>query len=96
MIKNPLHVTVDEKLRDLREFFQEHNLFGVPVVDGEGTLEGVLLPSAVEEAYNKKSVHQFLGFSGIVGGEEFRTMPLLTRSGRRLSWLSINIVLRGS
>lgn len=31
--------------------------------------------------------------SGIIGGEEFRTMPLLSRSGRRLSWLTINIVL---
>lgn len=31
--------------------------------------------------------------SGIIGGEEFRTMPLLSRSGRRLSWLSLNIIL---
>jgi Mg/Co/Ni transporter MgtE len=30
---------------------------------------------------------------GIVGGEEFRSMPLVQRSFRRLSWLSINIVL---
>ena len=30
---------------------------------------------------------------GILGGEELRTMPLRTRSARRLSWLSINIVL---
>ena len=32
-------------------------------------------------------------FAGIVGGEEFRSMPLFKRSSRRLSWLSINIVL---
>jgi len=93
MIRQPLHVKVDDNLKKLGEFFQEHNLFGVPVVDRGGVLAGVLLPSAVEEAFNKKSVHQFLGFSGIVGGEEFRTMPLLKRSGRRLSWLSINIFL---
>jgi magnesium transporter len=93
MISQPLHVKVDDNLKTLREFFQEHNLFGVPVVESDFALAGVLLPSAVEEAFNKKSVHQFLGFSGIIGGEEFRTMPLLTRSGRRLSWLSINIVL---
>ncbi|MBT8333090.1 MAG: magnesium transporter, partial [Deltaproteobacteria bacterium] len=35
----------------------------------------------------------FLRLSGIIGGEEFRTMPLAIRSSRRLSWLSINIVL---
>jgi magnesium transporter len=30
---------------------------------------------------------------GIIGGDEIRSMPLLTRTRRRLSWLSINIVL---
>lgn len=93
MIENPLQVKDQNQLKDLRDFFQKHHLFGVPVVDQLGCLKGVLLPSAVEEAYKKKSVHQFLGVSGIVGGEEFRTMPLWTRSSRRLSWLSINIVL---
>ena len=35
----------------------------------------------------------FLNFSGIVGGEELRSMPMLSRSFRRLSWLSVNIFL---
>jgi len=30
---------------------------------------------------------------GIVGGDEIRTLPLLTRSRRRLSWLTVNVVL---
>ena len=30
---------------------------------------------------------------GIVGGDEIRTLPIITRTRRRLSWLSINIVL---
>jgi len=93
MISKPLKVTVDATLEDLRNFFEEHDLFGVPVVDADNRLVGVVLPEAVEEARRKRSVHQFLGFSGIVGGEEFRSMPLLQRSGRRLSWLSLNIVL---
>ena len=93
MISKPLKVTVDATLEDLRNFFEEHDLFGVPVVDADNRLVGVVLPEAVEEARRKHSVHQFLGFSGIVGGEEFRSMPLLQRSGRRLSWLSLNIVL---
>ncbi len=93
MISRPLSVTVDATLEDLRNFFEEHDLFGVPVVDADGRLVGVVLPEAVEEARRKRSVHQFLGFSGIVGGEEFRSMPLFNRSGRRLSWLSLNIGL---
>ncbi len=93
MLSRPLFVTVDATLEDLRNFFEEHDLFGVPVVDADGRLVGVVLPEAVEEARRKRSVHQFLGFSGIVGGEEFRSMPLFNRSGRRLSWLSLNIGL---
>jgi magnesium transporter len=31
--------------------------------------------------------------SGIIGGEELRSMPTTERSRRRLSWLSLNIVL---
>lgn len=93
MIAKPFKVNVDDSLNELRNFFEEHNLFGVPVVDADLCLQGVVLPEAVEEAKRKKSVHQFLGLSGIIGGEEFRSMPLLVRSGRRLSWLSLNIVL---
>ncbi len=93
MISNPYKVSVDASLDDLRNFFEEHNLFGVPVVDANTKLLGIVLPEAVEEASQKQSTQQFLGLSGIVGGEEFRSMPLLARSGRRLSWLSLNIVL---
>jgi magnesium transporter len=93
MISNPYKVSVDASLEEMRNFFEEHNLFGVPVIDAEARLLGIVLPEAVEEANQKQSTQQFLGLSGIVGGEEFRSMPLLARSGRRLSWLSLNIVL---
>ena len=93
MISRPLSVSDQASLRALEAFFDEHHLFGVPVVDGEGRLVGVVLPSAVEEAVNKRKTRTFLRLSGIVGGEEFRTMPLYSRAGRRLSWLSMNIVL---
>ncbi len=63
------------------------------MVDADNKLLGIVLPEAVEEANKKLSTKQFLGLSGIVGGEEFRSMPLLSRSGRRLSWLSLNIIL---
>jgi len=93
MISKPIHISTEETLDDLREFFKERKFFGVPVTDIEGRLVGVVLPRAVEKAAQQESVNQFLGLSGIVGGEEFRSMPLINRSGRRLSWLSINIVL---
>ena len=89
----PLHVADNASLRQLEEFFEKHHLFGVPVVDNKDQLVGVVLPSAIEEAVNRRKTKTFLRLSGIIGGEEFRTMPLYTRSGRRLSWLSMNIVL---
>jgi magnesium transporter len=93
MIADPLRVKCDSSLQMLRGFFREHKLLGAPAVDEENRLVGVVLPKAVEEAARRQSVRQFLGFSGIVGGEEFRSMPLWLRSGRRLSWLSVNVVL---
>ena len=93
MLPSPLRVSDQASLKDLEVFFDEHHLFGVPVVDGKGRLVGVVLPDAVEEAVNKRKTRNFLRLSGIVGGEEFRTMPLYSRAGRRLSWLSMNIVL---
>lgn len=93
MISSPLSVSDKASLSELEEFFEEHNLFGAPVVDDGGRLVGVVLPNAIEEAINKRKTTTFLRLSGIIGGEEFRTMPLFTRSGRRLSWLSMNIVL---
>ena len=93
MIKSPLSVPVQADLRELHDFFEEHHLFGVPVVEENRRLVGVVLPAAIEEAVSKQKTRTFLKLSGIIGGEEFRTMPLLNRSGRRLSWLSLNIVL---
>jgi magnesium transporter len=93
MITSPLSVSDNASLQELQEFFEEHHLFGVPVVDAGQRLVGVVLPNAVAEAVSKRKTKTFLRLSGIIGGEEFRTMPLLSRSGRRLSWLSMNIVL---
>lgn len=93
MIASPLTVSDKASLTELEEFFEEHHFFGVPVVDENKRLLGVVLPGAVDEAVDKRKTKNYLNLSGIVGGEEFRTMPLLSRSGRRLSWLSVNIVL---
>ena len=93
MLSSPLSVSDMASLQELQEFFEEHRLFGVPVVDDQRRLVGVVLPEDIEEAVNKQKTKTFLRLSGIIGGEEFRTMPLFSRSGRRLSWLSMNIVL---
>ena len=47
----------------------------------------------VDEARVDRAQSDELKSRGIVGGEELRSMPLGTRSGRRLGWLSVNIAL---
>ncbi len=93
MIPSPLTIHHKASLRELENFFDEHHLLGVPVVDDNRRMVGVILSGDVEEALSKRKTKTFLRISGIVGGEEFRTMPLLSRSGRRLAWLSMNIIL---
>ncbi|TWU46979.1 magnesium transporter [Rubripirellula reticaptiva] len=93
MISNPLSVRVDTSLDDLIEFFDDHQFVGVPVVDDLGRLKGVVHREAVSYEETRAAESDYLKSQGIVGGEELRTMPLWLRARRRLSWLSINIVL---
>ncbi len=94
MIPSPDSVTTETKLNRLKQIFDEKHYLAMPVVEPETErLVGVVRRDAVSEAVNRESASIFLKFSGIVGGEEFRSMRLASRSGRRLAWLSINIVL---
>ena len=93
MIRRPLSVRDDEPLDEVADFFETHDFFGVPVVDADGRLLGVVRQSAVAEAWGDRQDSDFLKTQGIVGGEEIRSMPIARRSSRRLAWLSVNILL---
>ncbi len=92
MIRNPLSVRDDNSLNELGRFFDEHEFIGVPVTDADGRLIGIVRNEDVDEALIDRSDSDYLKSQGIVGGEELRSMSVW-RSSRRLSWLSINIVL---
>jgi len=93
MIPAPLSVRDQDTLEYLVRFFNEHRFFGVPVVDRSGALCGVVKKSAIEAAMAKDSEKLYRQSQGIFGGEELRSLPLMLRARRRLSWLSVNIVL---
>ncbi len=86
-------VPVDASLDELEDFFAAHEFFAAPVVDKRGRLLGVVRRRAVYDALAERSDAEHLRTQGIVGGEEIRSMPVLVRSRRRLSWLSVNILL---
>lgn len=93
MIPNPVHLPALMPLDELARFFDRHPYFGAPVTDEEGKLLGVVLQANVEEALGEQAERRFLLFSGVLGGEEFRTMPWRIRLGRRLTWLGISMAL---
>lgn len=93
MIADPLSIKALDPLDVLVQFFQEHHFLGVPVVDANGVLVGVLEESAVSAATERRAKNMFLKISGIIGGEELRNLPLKIRCLRRLSWLGPNILL---
>ncbi len=88
----PQSVTAETPLSDLEDFFERHPFLGVPVVDARNRLLGVVSRSAVAEAALERADSDQLKIQGVVG-DELRSMPLMLRARRRLSWLSINIVL---
>lgn len=85
-------VNVDATLDELEEFFDRHDSLGAPVVDHNGRLVGRLRRQAVSDEEARQAQSDQLKVQGIVG-EELRMMPAPLRARRRLSWLSINIVL---
>lgn len=93
MVREPHFVNASDSLETLGDYFDEHAFVGAPVVDENHRLVGVVHRKSVEEAEAEREAESFLKFSGILGGEELRSMPLVERFGRRLPWLSVNIFL---
>ena len=82
-----------DEFETLVDFFDTCDVFGVPVIDDDRSLVGVLLRRDVLEEETERVSREHLETQGIVGGEELRTMPVFLRARRRLSWLSVNILL---
>jgi len=88
-----LSVKDTARLDELENFFDENDIAAVPVVDDKNRILGVVRRRAVYDAVAEHAEADHLKSQGIVGGEELRSMPTSIRSRRRLSWLSVNIVL---
>ncbi len=87
------YVSLEASLDELDAFFQRNPRFAVPVVDAHLELVGVVRREDVEQAISERAESDFLKTQGIIGGDEIRSLPVVVRSRRRLSWLSVNILL---
>ena len=93
MIVEPFRVDVNHTLEELDDLFEARPFLGLPVVDETGVLRGIVSRDDVQEALAERQTDSYLKSSGIISGEELRSMPLRERCIRRLSWLAPNIVL---
>ena len=93
MIVNPIYVPADTAVEELDDFFERWTFWDVPVTDEEGRMIGLVRRSSVEEAMTEEQEKAFLRFSGIITGEELRSMPIRERASRRLVWLVLNMTL---
>lgn len=88
----PISVSPSTPLEKLRDILDEYPFLGIPVVDENDILLGVVPRDSVSEAELERAEGEIQKLQGLVI-EEFRSMPTRLRARRRLSWLTINIVL---
>ncbi|MEO8717375.1 MAG: magnesium transporter [Burkholderiales bacterium] len=93
LLKPASHVRAETTLDELERLYERSGEAAVPVVDAHQALLGVVRHEDVAEALAARSEDDFRKTQGIVGGDEIRSLPLLVRARRRLSWLSVNILL---
>jgi len=93
MIANPVYVLDSAPLDEVAQIFDQYPFFVLPVTDGHGKVLGVIHRGDAEEAELDRHERAFLRFSGIVTGEELRSMPITERAMSRLLWLGLNLVL---
>ena len=93
MIPDPLSVSDRLDFHELAEIFKKRPFLGLPVVNKEGQLLGVVPRDSVQIETSDEQTELYLQSQGIVDGEELRSMPLFDRCRKRLAWLAPNIVL---
>jgi magnesium transporter len=91
--ENATFVAPDTTGEELMRMFRRTDLLSMPVVSPEGRLLGIVTQEDAQQFEKEESEEEFLRFTGIVGGEEVRDMPLRQRAGRRLVWLVIKMAL---
>lgn len=88
----PVSVKTSATIERIEDIFDEEEFLGIPVVDDDGVLLGSISRSTLADELRDRADIEQMRRHGIVD-DELRSMPLAVRSRRRLSWLSVNILL---
>jgi len=91
ILHEPIAVSPDTGQRELAVIFHDNPFLGIPVVDANGILLGVVSRQELAEAELERAEQESRARQQV--SDELRSMPTMQRSRRRLAWLSSNIVL---
>lgn len=92
MVPDPSSVHVLADREEVAELSQRYQLFGVPVVDQDGHLLGMVTTDAVIEAVQDEATEDFAAAVGAGVGETVYT-KVLKSFRSRAPWLVLNLVL---
>lgn len=92
MIRNPIAVSTGTDREEVADIIQRYHLFGLPVVDDEGHLVGMVTTDAVIESVQQEASEDFATAVG-AGAEETVYSGVLESVRARLPWLFVNLGL---
>jgi len=92
MVRNPVHVDVNTDREVIADLTQRYHLFGLPVVDEAGRLQGMVTHESVVESVQDEASEDFATAMG-AGAEETVYTAIGTSVRNRLPWLVVNLAL---
>jgi magnesium transporter len=92
MVRNPVHVDVNTDREVIADLTQRYHLFGLPVVDEAGRLQGMVTHESVIESVQDEASEDFAAAVG-AGAEETAYTTIGVSVRNRLPWLAVNLLL---
>lgn len=86
------YVTTNIDKYEVAQLFRQFKYLALPVVDATHKLVGVITADDVVDIITQITTEEMMKIQG-VSTDESRQQPVLTMARRRVSWLSINILL---
>ena len=92
MVHSPVTVRPETDREQVSELAQRYGLFGLPVVDDDGVLIGMVAHEAVVDSVQAEASEDFATAMG-AGPEETVFTPVLHAARMRLPWMVVNLAM---
>lgn len=92
MVHDPISVLVDTDREEVASIIQRYHLFGVPVVDADGSLLGMVTSDTVLEAVQQEASEDFAVAVG-AGSEETSRSTVGESIRARLPWIGFDLII---